>query len=154
MEAKDLRSEPPRRWTEQLGGLYWLPRLIDKARAALAGTLGDYLYGQSPMDHGLLRALGLSHREFAVLVKDAGDDEGVLAALRARDPAALDRARAWSDPLPREHKMFFYFIDCDDGYRSAGLFHPVLRVLAIGISRSAKRLLPSRAAERAAAQRP
>jgi hypothetical protein len=150
MEAKDLRSGPPRRWSEQLGGIYWLPRLIDKARAAMAGTLGDYLYGQSPMDHGLLRELGLSHREFAVLVKNAGDDAGVLAALEARDPAALSRAKAWSEPLPREHKMFFFFIDIDDGYRNSGRMHGAVTLVAAGISRTAKRLWPSNAADRAA----
>ena len=62
MEARDLTVVPPRRWSESLGGITWLPRLIDKARAALNGTLGSYLYGQSPMDRGLLKQLGLSHQ--------------------------------------------------------------------------------------------
>ena len=82
MEAKDLALGPPRRWSESLGGILWLPRLIDKARAALNGTLGTYLYGQSPMDRGLLDQLGLSHRAFAVIVKNAADDDAVLAALK------------------------------------------------------------------------
>ncbi|MBV8491545.1 MAG: DUF5069 domain-containing protein [Candidatus Eremiobacteraeota bacterium] len=153
MEVKDLRVAPPRRWSEQIAGIYWLPRLIDKARAALAGMLGDYLFGQSPMDHGLLRELGLSHREFAAIVKDAPGDEAVVAAIEARDPAALTRARAWSDRLPAEHKMFFWCIDVDDGYRKSGRLHGLVRVVANGIARTAKRLWPSYAAERAAAER-
>lgn len=151
MNAMDLRTGPPRRWNEQLGGIYWLPRLIDKARAALAGTLGDYLFGQSPMDHGLLRALGMSHREFAVVVREADGDDAVLAALAQR-PGALERAGAWSEPLPREHKMFFYFVDVDDGYRKTGWLHGPIVFAARHISRTAKRLWPSKAAERAAAE--
>jgi len=141
---------PPRRWNEQLGGIYWLPRLVDKARAALAGTLGDYLYGQSPMDRGLLRALGVSHREFAVIVKSSPDDAAVLLALRDRDGAALDRARAWSQPLPRQHRLFFWFVDIDDGYRGTGALRAPVRFLANRLSRTVKRLWPSKAAARAA----
>jgi hypothetical protein len=148
--AKDLRTAPPRRWNETVEGIYWLPRLIDKARAAMAGTLGDYLYGQSPMDRGLLAVLGLSHRQFAELVREAPDDMAVLAALAQRDPDAIARARAWSDPLPREHKLFFWFIDIDDGYRRTTWVHPLVVLGAKVVSRAAKRLWPSRAAERAA----
>jgi len=117
MEARDLTVVPPRRWSESLGGITWLPRLIDKARAALQGTLGAYLYGQSPMDRGLLRQLGLSHRELAVIVKNAADDEAVLAALIARDPEAVERARRWTAAeLPDRHRLFLYLMDFDDGY--------------------------------------
>jgi hypothetical protein len=117
MEARDLTLVPPRRWSESLGGITWLPRLIDKARAALNGTLGGYLYGQSPMDRGLLGQLGVSHREFAVIVKNAADDDAVLAALDARDPQAVARTRAWTDAeLPKRHRLFLYIMDFDDGY--------------------------------------
>lgn len=142
MDAKDLRAVAPRRWNERVAGIYWLPRLIDKARACVAGTLGDYLYGQSPMDRGLLRQLGLSHRALAEIVQSAHDDGAVVEAIGARDPAALDRARAWSERLPSEHRLFFWFIDLDDGYRRGGWFVPPIKVMAKGISRSAKRIWP------------
>jgi hypothetical protein len=150
MEGKDLVSAPPRRWDERLGDVRWLPRLIDKAAAALSGTLGNYLYGQSPMDSALLRQLGLTHREFAVFVKNAGDDAAVLAALSRRDPAALARARAWSDALPERHKYFLWFLDVDDGYRTHAWLHKPVAIVANALSKTAKRLWPSRAAERAA----
>ncbi|MGB8519688.1 MAG: DUF5069 domain-containing protein, partial [Candidatus Tumulicola sp.] len=79
MTERDLHAGPPRRWSEEIDGICWLPRLIDKTRAALAGTLGDYLFGQSPMDRALLRALGLSHREFAAIVRAAAGDDAVLS---------------------------------------------------------------------------
>lgn len=152
MNAADLRRGPPRRWNERLDGIYWLPRLIDKTRAALSGTLGTYLFGQSPMDRGLLRALGCSHRDFASIVLDAPTDEAVIGALHARDPQSLERARAWSAGLAERHRAFFWLLDVDDGYRASWLRLPIAAG-ANAVSRLVKRIMPSRAAERAAAAR-
>ncbi|MDP9111911.1 MAG: DUF5069 domain-containing protein, partial [Candidatus Eremiobacteraeota bacterium] len=76
--SEDLTAGPPRRWTRELDGIRWLPRLIDKTRAALAGTLGDYLYGQSPVDRALLRALGLGYRDFTAIVMQSANDDAVI----------------------------------------------------------------------------
>lgn len=150
MQAKDLRSEPPRRWNERLGGIPWLPRLIDKARAAHAGTLGAYLFGQSPMDRSCLRALGLRHRDIAAIVASAGNDDDVLAALVARDPLAIEQGRAWGEDFARRHRLFLFVIDIDDGYAGAlRPFKPVLNVLSNSLTWVMKRVWPSRAAERA-----
>lgn len=122
---------PPRRWSDELGGIRWLPRMIDKARAALQGTLGDYLYGQSPMDRGLLRALGISYKDFTGIVREAGDDdEQVLDLLRKRCPDGLELARRWSERLPR-HRAFLFIIDLDDGYSGGPLqaIRGLIRVL-------------------------
>lgn len=151
MNAADLRRGPPRRWSERLDGIYWLPRLIDKTRAALSGTLGTYLYGQSPMDRGLLHELGCSHRVFAGIVLEARDDREVVEALEARDEQSLERARLWSERLPQHHRLFFWLIDVDDGYRASWL-RPPIAAGANALSTLAKRLWPSRAAERAAAR--
>ena len=119
MQAKDLSANPPRRWNEELGGIRWLPRLIDKARAAMKGSLGDYLYGQSPIDRGLLIALGLKYRDFTGIVRSAGDDdEAVLKALEKRDPQGVARARAWSERLPSRYRSLLFLIDLDDGHNA------------------------------------
>ncbi len=115
-EIPDLRLAPPRRWNAELEGIAWLPRLIDKARAVNGGTLGDYLYGQSPTDTGLLRTLGVGYRSFAAMVAAAPDDAAVVAALGARDPEALERGRAFSAELVTHHKLFLFLMDVDDGY--------------------------------------
>ncbi|HKU69093.1 MAG TPA: AI-2E family transporter [Candidatus Baltobacteraceae bacterium] len=116
MQALDLRVTPPRRWSDELGGIRWLPRIVDKARAAVKGTLGDYLYGQSPMDRSFLRALGLSYKDFTRVVREAGDDdERVLALLQERAPEGIERAREWSRRLPRRN-AFLFLLDLDDGY--------------------------------------
>lgn len=145
-----MRTSPPRRWSVALSDIYWLPRLIDKTRAALAGTLGDYLFGQSPIDGSLLNELGLSHRDLVTIVERAGDDDAVLSELASRDPGSLERARAWSKGLPERYGLFLWFIDVDDGYRGTWLRAPIV-VVATTVSRAAKRLWPSHAAERATA---
>jgi hypothetical protein len=117
--APDLRSSPPRRWSESLGQIRWLPRLIDKTRAALAGRLGDYLFGQSPIDRRFLAALGIGHREFARIVRDAPGDADVLAALQALRPEGVRAARAWSQRLERR-RIELFIIDLDDGYLGRG----------------------------------
>ncbi|MBI5777374.1 MAG: DUF5069 domain-containing protein, partial [Nitrospirae bacterium] len=40
----DLRKNYPRSPREKLAGYVHLPRMIDKCRASLAGTEGDYIY--------------------------------------------------------------------------------------------------------------
>jgi Domain of unknown function (DUF5069) len=48
--ANDLTAQAPRGLDAELEGYAWLPRMLDKARATLAGTAGSYLFG-CPVDH-------------------------------------------------------------------------------------------------------
>gem|GEM_PF-362262 len=119
LQAKDLRVTPPRRWSDELGGIRWLPRMIDKARAAMHGTLGDYLYGQCPVDRGLLRALGISYKEFTGIVRSSnGDDSRILTILQERCAPGMELARRWSERISR-NKTFGLLLDVDDGYAGA-----------------------------------
>ena len=142
---------PPRRWSEEIGGIKWLPRLIDKTRSALAGTLGFYLYGQSPVDRSLLRALGLRYRDFTKIVSNASSDDDVFRELALKVPEGIERARQWSRTLPQRQRLFMFILDLDDGYLDAW-YWKVLRapcnLAANVVSQSAKRLWPSRATER------
>lgn len=145
----DLRRRPPRRWSESLGQIRWLPRLIDKTRAALGGELGDYFFGQSPLDRALLRALGLGYREFARIVRDAPSDADVLAALQARTPEGVRAARQWSESLARRHPLYLFLIDLDDGYLGGGwrVLHAPLRWVSVPLARLVKWAWPSRAVD-------
>jgi hypothetical protein len=130
MNVPDLTVAPPRRWNVAVDGVVWLPRMIDKARAYQAGTLGSYLFGQSPVDDSLLARCGLTYRDFLVLANEAADDAGVLAAIEARSPGAQQRLRRWSDALCRKQRIFLALIDWDDGYTGTrGLAHAVRRGL-------------------------
>lgn len=147
MESSNLSLSAPRRWNEQLGGIVWLPRLIDKARSAINGQLGGYLFGQSPIDAALLKALGLSHHAFATMVKEAPDDASFLAALEASTPQGVERARAWGEQLPRTHRLFLSVIDIDDGYTGSPLAKKMLNALTNPFMAFIKRARPSRAAK-------
>jgi hypothetical protein len=148
MQVPDLRVEAPRRWSEELDGVIWLPRLIDKTRAALHGTLGAYLYGQSPVDRELLHTLGVGHRAFAEIVAAASDDRAVVDALLRRDAFAMDRARRWSVTAQRRLGAFFYTLDIEDGYaRGMAWCKPLANPLSFGITWVMRRLFPNRPTE-------
>lgn len=97
--AKDLAIEEPRPMDDQLGGYPWLPRILDKARASRAGTLGTYYRYPCPIDQAFLAELGVGATEFAELAEAATDDEALtrLSRLGARpatefrfDPEAMN----------------------------------------------------------------
>ena len=131
----------PRRWRDQLDGIAWLPRLIDKARMADAGTLGNYLFGHSPFDRALLERLGVTTEQFASIVRSSVSDIDVLRALRARgfDEA---RVRRWSDRLPRTARFYTYLWDLDDGYVQPNrLLTACVRVWRVTLERPVMALL-------------
>ncbi len=148
MQVLDLRHEAPRRWNEQIEGVMWLPRLIDKTRASLNGTLGAYLYGQSPVDTEFLRALGLGHHAFAQIVAAAPDDHAVVDALLRRDAFSMDRGRRWTAKARRRWGAFFYALDLDDGYAPGMAWcKPLANPLSYGITWLMKRIFPNRPTE-------
>jgi quercetin dioxygenase-like cupin family protein len=85
-----------------LDGYAWLPRMIDKSRAARAGTLGDAVH-PCPVDRRCLALLGIDVATFGEVVARSGDDTEVLAGLRAAGiapaAAAWFDAPAWEDAL-------------------------------------------------------
>jgi len=58
LHTPDLTKFPPRSPRVRLGGYVILPRMLDKGRAALAGTVGEYHYA-CPMDHQFLDFVGI-----------------------------------------------------------------------------------------------
>jgi hypothetical protein len=77
----DLTKRNPRGPREKLGGMIWLPRVIDKARAHLAGTLGEFSYG-CPMDQHFFGFVGTTTEAFLEGVRSSPDDTAVLAWLK------------------------------------------------------------------------
>ena len=81
----------PRRGRQAIGEALWLLRMADKARAAAAGTIHDYIY-PCPMDRGVMERWGITPAEFeAALARHESD-----AALHAwlADRVASDKIRA------------------------------------------------------------
>lgn len=126
----DLSQHPPRRWNVQIDGICWLPRLIDKARAYDAGTLGHYFFGHSPVDGSLLGVAGLKYRDILEATRIAPDDAGVLAELERRAPGASERMRAWTARPTPVNAFVFQLVDADEGY-SAGPMATLARALPL-----------------------
>lgn len=118
MTAASLRERMPPRWNVEIDGICWLPRMIAKARMRLAGTLGAYLMGHSPVDKALLKRLRMDTDTFVSIVSANPDDASVLAALRARgfDEASV---RRWSARFPQTYARLIIFWDLEEGYTKA-----------------------------------
>jgi len=74
----DLMQHPPRSPRARLGGFAHLPRLLDKARATLAGKNGDYVYG-AMMDRQFFAFAGIDSAAFLDAVKTGRSDTEMLA---------------------------------------------------------------------------
>jgi hypothetical protein len=120
MDATDLKSGSPPRWSDAIEGVVWLPRLAAKVRAHDAGTLGSYLLGQSPVDDEFLKTAQLSYADFITIVRSSPDDAAVLAAVGAASPGAVDRLRLWSLEMPVRRGIMMRMLDIDDGYNRPG----------------------------------
>lgn len=87
MKPLDLRKHAPRAPREQLGGLCFLPRTIDKIRGDLpGGNPGAYFINSkiTGLSGHMLERLGISEEEMREAVVRAESDEDVLAFVRER----------------------------------------------------------------------
>ncbi len=62
IQTPDLTQRPPRSPRARLGGFALLPRMLDKGRATLAGTNGEYNFN-CPLDQQFLTFVGIDSRQ-------------------------------------------------------------------------------------------
>ncbi len=80
----------PRARSLVIGGIPWLARMIDKARAEADGTIGEYIY-PCPIDQRVLGELGISPEEFTEIATSASGDAEIIERVRAASGAqAID----------------------------------------------------------------
>lgn len=111
----NLTVEKPRSAKDTLVGLVSLKRVIDKAKAYNAGTLGDYDY-DCPHDKPLFAFLGVTGDEFARKVKELGNDDAIaawvkndlLAGKSERDIEEFNESRRRWHPEPGSHSEHFF----------------------------------------------
>ncbi len=114
MNAPDLTKRPPRSARVRLGGYVILPRMLDKGRAELAGTGGEYHYA-CPMDMRLLEYLGIDAAALKEqLAAGKGDGEILTWILCNRKQRHTDSEIAdWSAHqerrVPMDPEMRDYF---------------------------------------------
>ena len=95
----DLRKDFPRSMRVKTAGYVHLARMIDKCRAVLAGTEGEYIY-PCPMDDRLMEFAGITADQFTAAVKANPSDDLVAKwftrTVKAHLPAELD---AWNQTM-------------------------------------------------------
>jgi hypothetical protein len=102
ISAPDLTKRPPRSSRCRLGGYAILPRMLDKGRAEIAGTNGEFNYN-CPLDQHIVNFLGFDAEALrAQLATNKGDGE-ILEWLNAnakhkRAPWEIEQ---WSDYMQR-----------------------------------------------------
>lgn len=99
MTPLDLSTRRPRPVREQVAGIAYLPRAIDKVRAGLpGGNLGPFVVlaeGVRTLSAGMYHILGFTHEEFVNAVVAAADDDAVGGWVRAR--ASDESIATWND---------------------------------------------------------
>ena len=95
----DLRTTFPRSMKTRLAGYVHLARMIDKCRAVLAGTEGEYIY-PCPMDDRLMEFTGITADQFTAAVKAHPTDDGVAEWLRrTATPHDTVELETWNNRL-------------------------------------------------------
>ncbi len=97
--TRDLTKQAPHSPRERIAGFAIASRTVDKCRASLAGTLGEYHY-DCPLDNLLFSFKGINAGQFTTAVQAAKTYEDVGIWLQAngtlKTPAEI---KAWSDEV-------------------------------------------------------
>jgi len=114
MNPTDLTQRPPRSPRARLGGFVILPRMLDKGRATIAGTPGEYKYA-CPLDQRFLDFAGIDPDALKVQLTDGKGDGEILAWVLENSKTKPNEIaiQAWSQYVERrvpadiESRQFF-----------------------------------------------
>lgn len=109
----------------KLEGYVHLARMIDKCRAVLAGTEGEYIY-PCPLDFRLLEFAGLTHEQFTAAVQANTSDDCVAVWFRqTAKPHPSPEVEEWNQKLllrgpssPESMEKFKQYRDAVDPLRT------------------------------------
>ena len=114
MTALNLSQEYPRSPKQQLGGYVHFCRMIDKARAKAAGTIGEYIY-PCPLDQALLEFLGIGGDAFYEAVKTRTDQDilrWVKEHAKTRSPKEIEGWNAtFLNRKPQNEESMRHFLE-------------------------------------------
>jgi hypothetical protein len=102
----------PRRGRDTIGEALWLARISDKARAAAAGTIHDYIY-PCPMDRGVVERWGITVETFEDALERQATDDEMYAWLLANVP--MERIRHANRWLLEERRENLERQDAEEG---------------------------------------
>jgi hypothetical protein len=116
--ARDLTKQAPHSPRDRTGGFVIANRAVDKCRASLAGTLGEYHY-DCPLDNMLFSFKGITGEQFKTAVQASKNYEDVGAWLQAngiiKTPVEI---KTWSDemeagsPMKNPEKRAYFMEEC------------------------------------------
>jgi Domain of unknown function (DUF5069) len=96
---RDLAKQPPHSPRARIAGFAIARRTVDKCRASLAGTLGEYHY-DCPLDNMLFSFKGINGEQFKTAVQAAKSYDDVGVWLQANGTKRTpDQIKAWSDEV-------------------------------------------------------
>jgi hypothetical protein len=97
--ARDLAKQAPHSPRERISGFAIASRAVDKCRASMAGTLGEYHY-DCPLDNMLFSFKGINGGQFKAAVQAAKNYEDIGAWLQANGTAKTQsEIKTWSDTM-------------------------------------------------------
>ena len=97
--AKDLTKDYPRSPRETLASYVIAARMLDKCRAVVAGTAGEYLFN-CPLDNQFLGFAGIDADLFKAFVATGATDSEVAAWIEQRSKIKdLAEIVAWNNKL-------------------------------------------------------
>jgi hypothetical protein len=115
---RDLTKQAPHSPRERIDGFAIASRTVDKCRASIAGTLGEYHY-DCPLDNMLFSFKGINGAQFKTAVQAAKTYENIGVWLQAngtkKTPAEI---KVWSDeveagsPMKNPEKRAFFIGEC------------------------------------------
>jgi hypothetical protein len=114
----DLSKQSPHSPRDRIGGFAIACRAVDKCRASLADTLGEYHY-DCPLDNQLFSFKGISGDQFKAAVKSAKNYDDVGDWLLANGTAkTAQEIKDWSDsqeassPMKNPEKRDYFIENC------------------------------------------
>ncbi len=93
--APDLTQFPPRSMRVRVGGFAHLGRLLDKARASIAGKNAGYHYN-CPLDREFFGFTGIDHETMLAEIKKGLSDTEAITWVRANTKRTASEIHAWS----------------------------------------------------------
>src|ERR1700683_4375738 len=115
---RDLTKQAPHSPRERIAGFAIASRTVDKCRASLAGTLGEYHY-DCPLDNMLFSFKGINGEQFKAAVQAAKKYEDIGAWLQANGTTKTPvEIKAWSDemeagsPMKNPEKRAYFIEAC------------------------------------------
>ena len=105
LQAKDLSQQAPRGPRERINGYVLMARMIDKGRATLAGTNGEYHF-DCPLDNMLFSFKGLKGGDARGVLASGASDQEIAAWI---DSHGSPKTRAEVDAWSRDTEKFSFY---------------------------------------------